>query len=338
MIRQKELFTSGQGGYHTFRIPALLVTREGTVLAFCEARRNGQGDAGDIDVVLRRSEDGGETWGPLQVIADDGADTIGNPCPVQDRETGTIWLIVCKNAEEGHEKDILAGQADREVLKVKSDDDGRTWSPLENISKSVKHPDWSWYATGPGHGIQLKSGRLVVPCNHAVFQSTEGRSGPYISHIVYSDDHGESWRIGEDVGEHTNECSVAELPDEALYLTMRSYHGQNRRAFSWSLDGGISWSSPELDRNLIDPVCQGSVVCTEEGIVLFSNCASEKREKLTLRFSADRCQTWNVLEVLHEGPAAYSDLALTRTGAILCLFECGEKKPYEKIVLAKVKM
>jgi sialidase-1 len=336
ILDQQDIFVSGQNGYHTFRIPALLTTREGTVLAFCEGRRNGQGDAGEIKVVLRRSEDGGETWGPPQVIAEDGTNTIGNPCPVQDRETGTIWLVLCRNAEDGHEKDILAGKASREVLTIKSDDDGRSWSPLKNITDDVKLPDWTWYAAGPCHGIQLKSGRLVIPCNHAVLHSSEERSGPYISHIMYSDDHGETWRIGRDVGEYTNECSVAELADGSLYINMRSYHGRKRRAYSWSSDGGLNWTPPELNAALTDPVCQGSILCTEEGKMLFSNCASEKREKLTLQISADRCRTWNAIEMLHEGPAAYSDLALTQDGAVLCLYECGELKPYERIRLAKV--
>jgi sialidase-1 len=336
LIRRTDLFISGQHGYHTFRIPSLLVTRQGTVLAFCEGRKNGQGDAGEIHVLLRRSDDGGETWGPLTVIADDGANTIGNPCPVQDRETGTIWLILCKNAEDGHEKDILAGKASREVLKIKSDDDGRTWSQPEDITRDVMLPEWTWFATGPCHGIQLQSGRLVIPCNHAVLQPSEERSGPYISHIIYSDDHGETWRIGQDVGDNTNECTVAELPDGALYLNMRSYHGRKRRAYAWSRDGGASWESLELDEALIDPVCQGSVLAIDGGAVLFSNCASEKREKLTLRISIDRCRTWDTLEVLQEGPAAYSDLAAMPDGTILCMYECGENKPYERITLVKM--
>ncbi|MCC2687036.1 MAG: BNR/Asp-box repeat protein, partial [Paenibacillaceae bacterium] len=319
-----------------FRIPSLLVTRTGTILAFCEGRRNGQGDAGEIQIVMRRSSDGGVTWGPLQVIAADGTNTIGNPCPVQDRVTGTIWLLLCRNAEDGHEKDILAGKATREVLRIFSEDDGLSWSPLIDMTADVKQPDWTWYATGPCHGIQLASGRLAIPCNHAVLIPGEEKSGPYISHIIYSDDHGATWRLGNDVGEYTNECSIAELDAGRLYINMRSYHGRKRRAYSWSSDGGLTWTSPELDEALVDPVCQGSVLRLADGRMLFSNCASEKRERLTIKSSRDGCRSWEELAVLHNGPAAYSDLAESSDGTVLCLYECGENRPYETIVLARL--
>lgn len=335
MLQQDVLFVSGQDGYHTYRIPSLLVTREGTVLAFCEARKNGGGDAGDIDVVVRRSLDNGQTWEPYRIIADDGTHTIGNPCPVQDRETGTIWLLLCRNAEDGHEKDILAGKAARDVLVMKSDDDGISWSEPRDITADVKRPEWTWYATGPCHAIQLQSGRLLVPCNHAVLQPESERSGPYTAHVMYSDDHGESWHIGGIVGENTNECAVAELPDGTVYINMRSYHGRNRRAYAWSQDEGRTWSNIELDDALTEPVCQGSVIEDGQGGILFSNPASTSREMLTIRRSIDGCRTWTTQQVLHQGPAAYSDMAVTKDGTVLCLYECGEERCYERITLTR---
>lgn len=335
MLQQDVLFVSGQDGYHTYRIPSLLVTLEGTVLAFCEARKNGAGDAGDIDVVVRRSRDHGKTWEPYRIIADDGTNTIGNPCPVQDRDTGTIWLLLCRNAEDGHEKDILAGRAAREVLVMKSDDDGVNWSEPRNITRDVKRPEWTWYATGPCHAVQLQSGRLLVPCNHAVLQPEAGRSGPYTAHVIYSDDHGESWHLGGIVGENTNECAVAELPDGTVYINMRSYHGRNRRVSAWSRDEGRTWSDIALDEALTEPVCQGSVLEDGRGGILFSNPASTAREKLTVRSSRDGGRTWAVQQVLHEGPAAYSDLAVTKDGHVLCFYECGDERCYERITLAR---
>ncbi|PYI57378.1 sialidase family protein [Paenibacillus flagellatus] len=334
-MTKQDLFAAGEHGYHTYRIPSLLVTREGTVLAFCEARRNGAGDAGDIDIVLRRSADHGATWGPWTRIADDGANTIGNPCAVQDRETGTIWLLLCRNAEDGHEKDILAGTKSRDVLVMRSDDDGLTWTAPRDITADVKRPGWTWYATGPCHAAQLRSGRLIVPCNHAVLDPETGTSGPYTAHVIYSDDHGGTWRIGGIVGAYTNECALAELPDGTVYLNMRSYHGRNRRAVSRSLDGGLTWSPIELDEALVEPVCQGSVIEDGRGGLLFANPASEKRERLTVRASADGGRSWTVQRVLHEGPAAYSDLAVAKDGSILCLYECGEERPYERMTLAR---
>lgn len=335
MIVTTELFIAGEQGYHTFRIPSLLVTHKGTVLAFCEARRNGAGDAGDIDVVVRRSLDHGESWGPMLIIANEGSNTIGNPCPVQDRETGTIVLLLCRNAEDGHERDILSGKASRDVLVMSSDDEGASWSEPREITAEVKRPDWTWYATGPCHAVQLQSGRLIVPCNHAVLNPKTGTSGAYTTHVIYSDDHGSSWQIGGIVGELTNECALAELPDGSIYMNMRSYHGEHRRATSWSRDRGITWSNITLDEALIEPVCQGSVIEDGQGGILFSNPASEKREMMTVKASSDGCQSWKTERILHTGPAAYSDLAIAKDRTVLCLYECGKEKPYERLTLAR---
>lgn len=338
MSQADSIFTSGQDGYHTYRIPSLLVTESGTVLAFCEGRKSGQGDDGKIDVVMRRSFDHGRTWEPMQVIASEGTNTIGNPSPVQDIHTGVIWLLLCWNTEHGHEGQIMRGKAPRDVLVMKSEDDGATWSTPQNITQHVKRPDWTWYATGPCHGIQLQTGRLLIPCNHAVLNREEGKSGPYISHVIYSDDHGETWQLGGDVGPYTNESTVAELEDGSLYINMRSFHRRGRRAYAWSYDSGISWTSPELDEVLLDPVCQGSVLRIADGRILFSNLASERRDTLTIRTSSDGCRTWESATLLHGGPAAYSDLAETKDGTVLCLYECGEQNPYERIALAKLEM
>lgn len=330
------IYAAGEGDYHTYRIPSMLVTSAGTVLAFCEGRKDGPGDAGKIDVLLRRSTDGGRTWGEVQLVAEDGTHTIGNPCPVQDRRSGVIWLLLCRNTGHGDEKEIMAGRAPRDVLLAKSEDDGLTWSQPLDITSQVKLPDWTWIATGPCHGIQLQSGRLLVPCNHAVLDPQSGQSGPYIAHVIYSDDGGETWERGEDAGPHTNECAAAELADGSVYLNMRSYHGRNRRAVSWSADGGRTWSAPELDEALVEPVCQGSVLQLSDGRLLFVNPASEKRDTLTVRISADGGRSWDAGIVLTAGAAAYSDLAETADGEILCLYECGERKPYERIALARL--
>ena len=163
--RYTEVYTSGEKGYNTFRIPSVIATSRGTLLAFAEARREGAGDAGDIDLVLKRSEDGGVSWSPLQVVGDNGPNTFGNPCPVVDRTTGTIWLLTTQNRGTDREKDIIAGtsQAGRSVAVLHSTDDGVTWSAPVDITASVKQADWTWYATGPGVGIQTRTGRLVIP-------------------------------------------------------------------------------------------------------------------------------------------------------------------------------
>src|SRR5262245_42996813 len=156
---QTEVFTSQTEGYHTFRIPALVITKQGTLLAFCEGRKTSRADQGDIDLVLKRSTDGGKTWGPLQVVHEEGGTakiTIGNPCPVVDQDTGTVWLPFCRD--------------NNDVFVTHSTDEGRTWAAPVQITAQVKKPGWTWYATGPGVGIQLRHGphrgRLVIPCDH----------------------------------------------------------------------------------------------------------------------------------------------------------------------------
>src|SRR5262249_53960976 len=154
-------------GYHTYRIPSLIVSPKGTVLAFCEGRKNSGSDAGDIDLVLKRSTDGGKTWQPMQVVWDDGPNTCGNPCPVVDRQPGTIWLAMTHNLGSDTEKQIIerTAKGTRTVWITKSADDGATWSKPIEITAAVKKPDWTWFATGPGVAIQTAKGRLVIPCD-----------------------------------------------------------------------------------------------------------------------------------------------------------------------------
>ena len=159
-VQDPAVFTSGENGYDTFRIPALIEAENGTLLAFAEGRRAGRGDAGDIDLVLRRSTDGGSSWGDLQVVWDDGANTCGNPCPVVDWSDGTIHLLATRNLGHDHESEIIAqtSEGTRTVWVMTSTDHGASWNPPREITSTAKRPDWTWYATGPGNGIQLRSG------------------------------------------------------------------------------------------------------------------------------------------------------------------------------------
>ncbi len=335
---QTDLFLSGEGGYHTYRIPALALTREGTVLAFCEGRRDGQGDSGQIDMLLRRSVDGGATWGPLQVVSSAKGYTTGNPAPVVDRETGTILLPLTRNRAEDTEPMILRGEAPpRTVWITRSRDDGLTWEEPQEISDSVRRDDWRWYATGPCHGIQLASGRLMIPCDHARSPAFKD----WHSHVIYSDDGGATWQIGGIADGFTNESTVVELTDGRLCLNMRNYRTSKRRAIAFSDDQGMTWSPVHDDDALIEPRCQASIIrySTESSVgknrVLFSNPASEKRENMTVRVSYDECRTWPVARSLHTGPAAYSDLVVLPDGAIGCLYERGDTHPYERITFAR---
>lgn len=332
-----DLFTAGQGGYHTYRIPALLATAKGTLLAFCEGRKHGRGDAGEIATLLRRSTDGGKTWAKPHVVAADGGNTVGNPCPVVERATGTIWLLLTHNLGKDTEKAIRAGTAKgtRSVWLTRSTDEGATWAKPVDITRDVKGPKWTWYATGPGVGVQLASGRLVIPCDH-----TEAKTLTNRSHVIYSDDKGATWKLGGALGEKTNECQLVARGDGSLLLNMRSYHGKNRRAVATSKDGGLTWSDVTLDEALIEPVCQASLISLRadkggKDRLLFSNPASTRREKMTVRLSEDGGRTWPASRVLYAGPAAYSCLAVLPGGDIGCLYERGQKSPYETITLAR---
>jgi len=331
-VRETTLFESGAGGYDTYRIPAIVTTKRGVVLAFCEGRKDGQGDAGNIDLLLRRSMDQGETWGPVQVVVDDGDKTCGNPCPIVDHESGDVVLLITTNGGADAELKIQMGTAPARIPWVlRSQDDGATWTVPRDISATATKPGYRWYATGPGHGIQLSSGRMIAPCDH----STGPAHDEQFSHVLYSDDAGETWAHGGTLPGKTNECIAVELAPDALYLNARNYFGDNRRAFALSADGGNTFGPLEHDASLIDPVCQASALLLAPGQVLFSNSASKKRENMTVRLSTDNAKTWPHALVLWPGRAAYSDLALLPNGDIACLYERGDKSHYERIVLAR---
>jgi sialidase-1 len=338
--RYTEVYVAGEGGYHTFRIPSVIATEKGTLLAFAEARRTSARDSGDIDLVVKRSRDGGASWSSLQVVGDNGPHTFGNPCPVVDRRRGIIWLVTTHNRASDRENDILAGtsEASRTAWVMKSDDDGVTWSAPIDITASVKHTDWTWYATGPGVGIQTTNGRLVIPANHA-----EAGTGINRSHIIFSDDSGQTWHLGAGSDPGTNESQVVELADGRLMLNMRNHppKPENFRMVATSDDLGRSWSKASPDRALLEPPAQASLLRLTTGKahdrnrLLFANPASPRRERMTARLSYDEGTSWPVSRVIQDGPAAYSSLVVLADLSIGLLFERGDRSPYEKITFAR---
>jgi sialidase-1 len=337
------IFKSGTEGYSTFRIPAIVTTNSGKIIAFAEGRVNSSSDTGNIDLVMRSSDDSGKTWSPLKIIWNDGVNVCGNPAPVVDRETGEIHLLITWNLGEDHENDIIDGKSKdtRRIFVASSNDQGENWTEPKEITSSVKKENWTWYATGPCHGIQLKygenKGRLVIPCDHI-----EAGNKKYYSHIIYSDDNGKTWQLGGSTPQdQVNECTVAELPDGRLILNMRNYdRTQKSRKISYSNDGGINWSSIQPDTALIEPICQASMLFTEENETLwFLNPASENsRTNMTLKSSSDFGKTWEIVKVLNSGASAYSDLTLIDEKTLGCLYEGGIFSPYEGIVFTTYKM
>ena len=339
-----DVFTSGAGGYHTYRIPAVVVTKQETLLAFCEGRRNGRGDSGDIDLIVRRSTDNGRTWSEPTVVWDDGGNTCGNPAPVVDRDTGVVWLPMTWNHGSDNERAIKAGTSrePRQAYVTRSEDDGLTWAPPVRISDAVRRDHWRWYATGPGNAIQLvrgpHKGRLLIPANHSDHSDPDAH--PYRSHVFWSDDHGKSWQLGGVHEDRSNESALVERVDGSILQAMRSYHGKNRRAMAVSGNGGATFGKLYLDEALDTPVCQASILRLSwpeqaelggRSRILFSSPRGRNRADLHVWLSYDEGATWPVSKRVHAGGAAYSNLVVLPDGRIGVLYE---KDGYKTISLA----
>ncbi|MEM8891801.1 MAG: sialidase family protein [Bacteroidota bacterium] len=340
LSQPKALFQQGESGYACFRIPALIRAANGDILAFCEARKNGCSDTGDIDLVMKRSKDQGQSWGALEVIWDDGENVCGNPAPVLEEESGSIHLLLTWNKGTDHESEIIAGESEdtRRVFHLSSEDDGRIWSEPKEITATTKLADWTWYATGPVHGIQMKqgphAGRLIIPCDHI-----EAESKKYYSHVIYSDDQGANWQLGGTTPQdQVNECTIAELPNGDLLLNMRNYARKESqtRQIAISKDGGITWQDQTFDKELPEPRCQAAMLTinrNEKPLLLFSNPAhGSERKNMSLAISEDQGKTWPRKKTIYAGHSAYSDLVEMENGQILLFHEGGENSAYDAIL------
>ncbi|MBN2577760.1 MAG: exo-alpha-sialidase [Pirellulales bacterium] len=316
---QVTVFQSGTEGYAYYRIPTIIKVANGDLLAFVEGRKTKVNDRGDIDVVMKRSTDGGRTWGALQLVQDEWDDptgeiTIGNPTPVVDRtdplHPGRIWLPFCRIADR--------------VFITYSDDHGATWADRVEITSAVKDPSWGFFATGPVHAIQLQrgenAGRLIIPANHRPADD----SG-WGANVFYSDDHGQTWQCGASDTHlnsdplHPNENIAVELVDGRVYFNAREHNGSDpaTRAVAYSSDGGETFDAPFVaEPNIVSPVCQNSTLrfaAKDQGdpvnILLYSGPKnSSSRQDMTLRLSFDEGLTWTNDTLIHAGSAAYSDL------------------------------
>ncbi len=349
-------YTSGTEGYHTFRIPALVRTDSGDLLAFAEGRVESGSDTGAIEVVVRRSTDGGCTWGPLSVVSSNGDATAGNPSPVV-LPNGDVVLLTTRNGRVT-EHEIMAGEVSQEdtrrVWVQRSTDGGRTFSPAREITDVAKAPDWRWYATGPGHAIVLRNseyaGRIVVPANHSSAPpegsddvGTEAKY--YGAHSLISDDGGHTWRIGftddrTDGVIAANETTVAELPDGTLYFNSRD-HGtaEGNRVDAYSTDGGESLVAPYgIQKSIVDPRVQGSVLQTTKRNVLLFSAPSHPTERraMAVRVSRDGGRNWRVAYTVSDDPAAYSDLVQLNRHTIGLLYETGSDRAYETITFRRL--
>lgn len=308
-----------------YRIPAMVVSQQGTILVFAE-RRPGRSDAGDIDIVMKRSTDSGKTWSEVIVIRDDGSNRCQNPVPVV-LPTGRILLLSCWN--------LGADSRDREVFVTHSDDDGITWSKAVRIP-GIKPDDWSWYATGPCHGIVKTRkpyvGRIVIPCNHRADNHKNS-----FSHVIYSDDNGETWKLGGNAPyTNGNESTVVELGDGSLMLNMRNSDSTDPyRMAAVSTDGGKSFGTA-FRTDLTEQItgCQGSILrytldpATKVATLLFANPPTQDtRKNGTIRLSTDNGRTWpRKLQYVPDNTyTSYSDMAVLSRNHIAVIYESGFK-------------
>ncbi|MDQ3622122.1 MAG: glycoside hydrolase [Verrucomicrobiota bacterium] len=366
-IEKIDLFKAGEGGYKLYHIPGIVVTAKGVVLAWCEARQKG-GDWDNIHILLRRSTDDGKTWSDPKNIADvpgpktknpfslviknvNPTDvTYNNPVLIADRD-GTVHMLFCLEYMR--------------CFYQRSTDDGVSWStPVEVTSTFEKFRpayDWKVLATGPDHGIQLENGRLIVP----VWLST-GTGGnahrPSVTATIYSDDAGKTWQASEiavpctDEWINPNETVAIELADGRVMLNVRNESRAHRRLVTISEDGATGWSTPKFDDALLEPICMGSIIrlsLAKDGgrnRILFSNPdnlsradgkeepgKNRDRKNVSVKLSYDEGQTWAEAKPIEPGPSMYSDLAVTKSGTILCFYGRGEKPGFagERLTVAR---
>jgi sialidase-1 len=339
-----ELFIAGHQGYYTYRIPAICVTPNGTVIAAAAARYDSASDWANVDLAIRRSPDGGKSWEDQQILVNDGANTVDNPTFIVDPNSGAVHLMYQIRYARAYIKTSL--------------DEGVSWSPPREITEVFNEFrkrdgfDWEVLAMGPGHGVTLRSGRMVVP----IWLSTDRRHRPSISASIYSDDGGETWKPGDVIVTTTDETpnpsehQLVELADGRVLANIRTESSRHRRLLAISPDGASQWNEPAFAEDLYEPICMGSTVSAPSAVsggasseasrslLLFSNPdsgpahaggkqGSRDRRNLTIKVSNDDGQTWTAAHTIDAGPSGYSDMAVAADGTVLLVYEAQRRNP-----------
>lgn len=324
-----DVFVSGQDGYRMYRIPAIETAPDGSLLAFAEARKYGASDPGygkqDIDLVLKRSIDGGRTWSAMRLIEDPGELwSAANPATVVDRQTGRVWLLYLRSKPERSTATSRAGTDDMQTLARWSADHGVTWSEpidLSRVARDYNDPQWQASVIGPGGAIQTRTGRLVAPV---------WKVKPYGSLAIFSDDHGRTWQRGQLMPGTTggDEDQLVELSDGRLRLDIRQNRGPRRQA-TISSDGGRTWSAPR-PAEPVTPVCCAIERLTlksagdDRDRILWTGPKGPGRQTLVARVSYDEGDTFPCERLISEEPAAYSDLTVLKDKTVGMLWERGD--------------
>lgn len=332
-FQSQVLFTAGEQGYTTFRIPSITVTPRGTIMVAAAGRQNGWSDWTAINTVFRRSVDHGKTWEPLRKLNGDDKQVYDNATFITDGDR--TFLMFQINYAKAY-------------LRY-SDDEGVTWSepreitPVFETYRTRDNFDWQVIAMGPGHGIVLKGGRYIVP----IWLSTSHSHRPSISSTIYSDDKGETWQAGDVVTQNLPESKnpsenvCVELADGRVMDNIRCESLARLRLVAYSPDGATRWTKPQADEHLFDPVCFASMARYSlpgdgnKNRILFCNPDSKSagelgnkanmyfRRNVTVRLSYDEGQNWPVSKVVDPGDSGYSDIAVGPDGYIYLAWENG---------------
>ncbi len=330
----------GDDGVHTYRIPGLATTNRGTLIGVYDVRRRSGGDLpGDIDVGMSRSTDGGRTWESMRTIMDMGDDPkwrydgTGDPAVLVDRSTGTIWVAATWSHGDRSWRGSGPGLKSDEtgqLMLVRSDDDGVTWSEPINITAQVKRPEWCFLLQGPGKGITMRDHTIVFAAQYQ--DPPQNRRLPH-STIIYSKDHGKTWQVGTGAFDDTTEAQVVEIEPGVLMLNCR-YNRKPVRVVMTSRDMGKTWQKHTTsERSLIEPgACMASLIDVDQEVgknvgnwLLFSNPDSRSgRHHITIKASPDRGLTWPKQHrlLLDEGNGAgYSCMSMIDEKTVGILYE-----------------
>lgn len=333
-LLQRDLFHQGEYGVNTYRIPALLETAHGVLIAVADARHDSSNDLpGHISLAMRRSFNQGADWDAPRTIQEAKEGGVGDASLLLDRATGRVWCFFTYgppgigfwNAEPGN----VTGAKTLQIYAISSDDDGVTWSEPSDITPMVKKPSWRAVFATSGTDIQTSTGRFLLPLvvrdENSVIHSAN----------AYSDDHGKSWKTGDLIGTGTDENHNVELNDGTILQNMRN---GPTRSVAVSRDGGVTFGPVTHDPALIDPSCNAGFTHYRfalADLLVFTNAASTKRENLTVKLSYDGGKTWPIARVLNAGPSSYSTVLMLHDGRIAVLYESGSQYSAEKITFAR---
>jgi sialidase-1 len=346
-----DVFRSGTEGYHSFRIPAIVRAPDGALIAFAEGRKENRTDpgGGDIDLVSKRSTDQGATWSPLAVIDDPGEKwAASNPTPVTDRDRKRVWIFYNRWEPGIGTERARPGTSNNQTWVRYSDDNGRSWSAARDLTRSARDYDhWGAMFLGPGGAIQTRSGRLVIPCaakfdEYSIWASVGGFHGALNvmrAYLLYSDDHGETWRRGAMLQAFTNENQAVELSSGVVMMDARQGNGDHRW-IATSEDGGQTWSRPRPGQTVTQVAAAierytSKRAGDDRDRIVWTGVRGPGRGNLVIRVSYDEGQTFLNERQIYGGPAAYSDLTILPNQIVGILWERGETDGYQFITFTR---